>query len=188
MKWRFALRFLVTFALLVGLWWSVDIGTYFRAVVLGLTAAVSPITTGWELVYDRPGLAAAAVFRHGETELPLLLQLPALSIGLMPLLSLIAATPGQGARRAFGAGLVGAALYLLIDVVVIAIYPLIMDQPNTVKDTLGVFSGLVAFVVAPLFLWFVVTFPTLDAIWQLTPPPPSTPGRKGRTAGRKKRR
>jgi hypothetical protein len=33
---------------------------------------------------------------------------------------------------------------------------------------MGVFSGLVAFVVAPLALWFVLTYPVLRPLWQLT--------------------
>ena len=37
------------------------------------------------------------------------------------------------------------------------------------KDTLGVFSGLVAFVVGPLGLWFILTYPALRSVWQLGP-------------------
>ena len=102
----------------------------------------------------------------------MLLQLPALSMGLMPFLSLVVATPGLGWKRATVTAIGGAVLYFLVDVIIVLAYPPIMDHPNIVKDTLGVFSGLVAFVVAPLGLWFVLTYPALRSIWQLGPQRP----------------
>jgi len=98
----------------------------------------------------------------------MLLQVPALSMGLVPLLSLVVATPGLGPKQAALRSAAGAMLYYLLDVAVILAYPWIMDRPNVVKDTLGVFSGLLAFVVAPLGLWFVVTYSALRPLWQLT--------------------
>jgi hypothetical protein len=81
----------------------------------------------------------------------------------------VVATPGLGLKRTVIALAAGSALYFLIHVAVVLSYPLIMDRPNIFKDTLGVFSGLVAFVVAPLGLWFVLTYPALRALWQLMP-------------------
>jgi hypothetical protein len=89
-------------------------------------------------------------------------------MGLVPLLSLIVATPGLGARQTAVRGLIGAVLYFLIDLIVVLAYPLIMDQPNVFKDTMGVFTGLIAFVVAPLGLWFILTYSALRPLWQLT--------------------
>jgi hypothetical protein len=67
---------------------------------------------------------------------------------------------------------IGAILYFFLDVVVVLAYPLIMERPNLIKDTAGVFSGLMAFVVAPLGLWFILTYRTLEPLWRLSPRPP----------------
>jgi hypothetical protein len=169
MKWRFAVRFLVTFAALVVFWWVTDFAQVYRKAALATVQVLSPVVNGWWLDYDQPGLIDAVVYRSGHRQLPMLLQLPALSMGLMPFLSLVAATPGLGWRRGVLTAALGAVLYFCIHVAVVLVYPLIMDQPNVVKDTIGVFSGLIAFVVAPLGLWFVLTYRTLRSIWQLTP-------------------
>lgn len=172
MKWRFAVIFLLTFAILIGVWWWFDVATRYRGATLATAQLVSPVVNGWWLDYDRPGLPSDVVFRRADRELPMLLQLPALSMGLMPFLSLVVATPGLGWKRAGVTAATGTLLYFLIDVIIVLAYPPIMDRPNVVKDTLGVFSGLVAFVVAPLGLWFVLTYPALRSVWQLGPRQP----------------
>lgn len=171
MKWRFAAKFLLTFAVLLVVWWRGDVATRYRSAALATAQLVSPVVNGWWLDYDRPGLVDPVTFRRGDRELAMLLQLPALSMGLMPFLSLVVATPGLGWKRTTLTALGGAVLYFFVHVVVVLAYPLIMDHPNVIKDTLGVFSGLVAFVVAPLGLWFVLTYPALRSIWQLGPQP-----------------
>jgi uncharacterized membrane protein YadS len=170
MKWRFAAKFLLTFAVVLTLAWMINFAHLYRAAVLAVVQLLSPVVNGWWLDYDRPGLVADVAFRTGDRQLAMLLQLPALSVGLMPFLSLVAATPGQGLKRAAVTAALGSALYFLLDVVVVLVYPFIMDRPNVLKDTLGVFSGLLAFVVAPLGLWFLLTYPTLRTLWQLSPP------------------
>ena len=172
MKWRFAGTFLLMFAILIVVWWRFDVATRYRGCALATAQLVSPVVNGWWLDYDRPGLSNDVVFRRGDLQLPMLLQLPALSMGLMPFLSLVVATPGLGWKRATVTAIGGAVLYFLVDVIIVLAYPPIMDHPNIVKDTLGVFSGLVAFVVAPLGLWFVLTYPALRSIWQLGPQRP----------------
>ena len=172
MKWRFAGKFLLTFAVLIVVWWRFDVATRYRGAALATAQLVSPVVNGWWLDYDRPGLSSDVVFRRSDRELAMLLQLPALSMGLMPFLSLVVATPGLGGKRAAVTAIGGAGLYFLVDVIIVLAYPPIMDRPNVVKDTLGVFSGLVAFVVAPLGLWFVLTYPALRTVWQLGPRPP----------------
>jgi hypothetical protein len=169
MKWRFAGTFLLTFALLLVVWWAVNFPQRYRTAVLGTAQLVSPIVNGWWLDYDRPDKVGDIVFRHGDRELAMLLQLPALSMGLVPLLSLIVATPGQSTRRIVTNAVAGSLLFFLVHVIVVLTYPFIMDRPNVVKDTLGVFTGLVAFVVAPLGLWFLLTYPALRSLWQLAP-------------------
>ena len=169
MKWRFALKFLLTFAVLVGIWQAFDVPTLYRTAVLATARSVGPIVNGWWLEFDQPGVPGGQAFRSGDERLPMLLQLPALSMGLMPLISLIVATPGLSWKRIVPTVALGSVLYLLVHVIVVLAYPPIMAHPNVVKETLGVFSGLVAFVVAPLGLWFVLTYSALRALWQLTP-------------------
>lgn len=170
MKWRFAARFLASFAVLMVVWWGVSFAALYRSAVLATTQLFSPVVNGWLLQYA-PGVGGDIVYRLGNYELPMLVQLPALSLGLVPFVSLIVATPGQGARRTAVNVVVGSVLYFLVHVAVVLAYPLIMYEPNAFKDTLGVFTGLVAFVVAPLGLWFVLTYPALRTWWQLSPKP-----------------
>ena len=169
MKWRFAGKFLISFAILIVLWARSDFGTHYRTAALAAVHALSPVVNGWQLEHDQPGAIADILFRSGNRELPMLLQLPALSMGLVPFVSLVLATPGQGVKRAALNVVLGSGLYFLVHVIVLLAYPLIMDRPNAVKDTLGVFTGLMAFVVAPLGLWFVLTYPALRSLWQLSP-------------------
>jgi len=168
MKGRFAARFLTSFAVLMVGWWGVRFAAFYRAAVLATTQLLSPLVSGWVLEYAA-GQGGDVVFRLGAQELPMLLQLPALSLGFVPFVSLLVATPGQGVRRTFVNAVVGGVLYFLVHVAVVSVYPLIMNEPNVLKDTLGVFTGLLAFVVAPLGLWFVLTYPTLRSWWQLSP-------------------
>src|SRR5438046_1190040 len=100
MKWRFAAKFTLTFALLIGVWWCFDVATYYRSAALKTAQIVSPVVNGWWLEYDHPGLSSEVVFRRENRELPMVLELPALSMGLMPFLSLLVATPGLGWKRA----------------------------------------------------------------------------------------
>lgn len=166
MKARFAAKFLATFTLLVPLWWAIDAGILYRAALLTVVGWVSPLT-GWWLQFDPGGVPE---FRRGGVTLPFYLDLPTIAMGLMPLLSLIVATPFQSARRIALCLPAAIALYFLVDLGVVLTYPFVMDRPNLLKDTLGVFSGLVAFVVAPLGVWFLLTYPALNSIWQLGGP------------------
>ena len=172
MKWRFAIKFLIAFAVLLVLWSWINFAHLYRNAVLIAVQQVSPMVNGWWLEFDKPNVIGDVVFRFGNRQLAMLVQLPALSMGLVPLLSLITATPGMRARQLALRGLIAAVLYFLIDVAVVLVYPLIMDQPNVFKDTMGVFTGLMAFVVAPLGLWFVLTYSALRPLWQLTCKPP----------------
>lgn len=179
MKWRFALKFLAAFTGLVVVWWRLDVAEHYRAAALATARLVSPIVNGWWLEYDRPGLVDQVVFRSGGEQMPMLLQLQALSMGLMPFLSLVAATPGLRLRRGLGTAALGAALFFLVHVLIVLVYPLIMNRAAGgsalstavafVQDTMGVFSGLIAFVVAPLGLWFGLTYPVLRSVWRVEP-------------------
>lgn len=187
MKGRFALIFLLTFALLVPFWWLTNFGHIYEVAVIRIAALLSPLVNGWFLE-PTPSAATAGVFRRGTEQMDMMLQLPALSMGLMPLLSLIAATPNQDARRLVTAMALGVVLYFGVDVAIVLTYPYILDHPNRLKDTLGVFSGLVGFVVAPLGIWFVLTFQALKPVWQLLDaqlenPPHGNPDRPAKRRG-----
>ena len=168
MKWRFAVKFLVTFGLLVMVWWATDFAQLYRKAALATVQVLSPVVNGWWLDYDQPGFTDPVVYLSGSRQLPMLLQLPALSIALMPFISLVAATPGLGWKRAVGTAVLGSVLCFAIHVSAILVYPLVLDRPNVIKDTIGAFSGLVAFVLAPIGLWFVLTYRALRSVWQLT--------------------
>jgi len=184
MKWRFAGTFLLAFALLLVVWWAIDFAGLFRAAVLATARVVSPIVSGWWLEFT----PRDAVFRTHDRRLHLLLSFPQLSMGVVPLVSLIAATPAIGVRRATVAAALGVGLYFLIDVIIVLAYPMIMDRPNVLKDTLGVFSGLVAFVVAPLGLWFGLTYRALRPLWQLTATTSIAPQAASAPSSRNRRR
>ena len=169
MKWRFAFKFLFGFAVFLVLWWWLDVAAHYRRATLSVVQLLSPPVNGWHLEFDTPNPVGDVVFRSGKQQLAMLLQLEALSIGIVPLLSLVLATPGLRIHQVALRGLGAAALYFFLDVLVILAYPWIMDRPNLVKDTMGVFTGLLAFVVAPLALWFAVTYSALRPLWQLTP-------------------
>jgi len=169
MKWRFALRFLLAFAVLVPLWWRLDIPARYRAATLATAQVVSPLVHGWWLDYDEPGMTDPVVFRRESVKLPMLLSVPLLSMSVMPFLSLIAATPGLGWRHSAIAALVGVATFFVLHVGIVVSYPALLNNPSFVKDMLGIFSGLLAFVVGPLGLWFVLTYHALRDVWQLTP-------------------
>lgn len=178
MKRRFALTFLLSFAALLVLWWWGDIAAHYRKGTLFIVQCLSPLLNGWQLEYDVPNPVGDVVFRFGNQQLAMLLQLEALSMGMVPLLSLVFATPGLRIRQAVLRGAAGAALYFLLDVLVLLAYPWIMDRPNVIKDTMGVFTGLLAVVVAPLALWFTVTYSALRPLWQITPGPEVPAGSK----------
>jgi hypothetical protein len=170
MKWRFALRFLLAFAVLIALWWRLDVPSHYRILSLTVVQVISPAINGWFVDFDQPGKIGSVFFRYENIQLPMLLNVQLLSMSLMPFLSLVAATPGLGWRRGPLLGALGVVLFFLVHQVIILSYPWIMDRPNFVKDTIGIFSGLVAFVVGPLGLWFVLTYSTLNSIWQLNQP------------------
>lgn len=167
MKGRFALRFLLTFTVLIALWWQFDVPGQYRLVALATTQLISPIINGWWLDFDQPGMIDSVVFRRENVQMPMLLNVSLLSMSLMPFLSLMAATPGMGWRRGPLVAGLGVLLFFLFHQAVLLTYPWIMDRPNFLKDTVGIFSGLVAFVVGPLGLWFALTYPTLRSVWQL---------------------
>lgn len=165
MKWRFAAKFLLTFAGLIPLWWALSLGEWYRDAIHLAVGWASPLVTGWWLDTGDVATGGRAVFRRSGAEVPLLLNLPAIAMSLMPLTSLLAATPAQSLRLLALRLPIAVGACLLLHSAVVLVFPWIVHEPNAIKDTLGVFTGLLAFVVAPLGVWFTLTYPTMRALW-----------------------
>jgi hypothetical protein len=175
----FIVRFLVVFALLiVAGWWTTAPPRYAEALRIAATVT-SPLANGWSLEErERDAGRQEIWFRRGNDQLRLGLSLDALALGLLPLLSLLGATPGlRPAALALRAGLGVAGLFVL-DLLVLLLYPyLIGSAPadadlsaralNAATDIVGTFLGLLTFVGGPVILWFVLTFRQLRTVWRL---------------------
>jgi hypothetical protein len=164
----FVARFLAVFALLiVAGWWSHAPAGYAGA--LRIAAAVtSPLVNGWSLeerqrVADRQEIW----FRRGNDQLRLGLSLDALALGLLPLLSLLGATPGLAAASLAARAAIGVAGLFVLDLLVLLLYPYLVGSPNAFTDIVGTFLGLLTFVGGPVILWFVLTFRALRQVWRL---------------------
>jgi hypothetical protein len=85
-----------------------------------------------------------------------------------------------GLRRRATLMLIGAVLCLLIDTVILALFPLLVFYKNPFTDVAGTFLGLIAFVGAPVIIWFTLTFrelqPLLPSFRQRPVLPPPAPG------------
>ena len=104
--------------------------------------------------------------RGGEQPLRLQLSLDALALGLLPLLSLLAATPGLRPGRLATTAALGVAGLFALDLLVLLLYPWLVGG-TTASEITGTFLGLLTFVGGPVILWFVLTFRELGAVWRL---------------------
>lgn len=164
----FVARFLGLFAALILAGSALGVPARYASLLAAAAGAASPLVTGWWLE-PRPAAAGGAGFwyRSGETAIPLQLSLEALALGLLPLLSLIGATPGLNARRLLTAAALGATGIFLLDLLVLVLYPLLVSRPNPLTDIAGGFLGLLTFVGGPVILWFVLTFDRMKGVWRL---------------------
>jgi hypothetical protein len=166
-KGAFVLRFLVVFALLISAGALLNASSYYARALEGAVRVTSPGLTGWWLE-DRPAPSGSRLwFRAGHAELRLLLSLESLSLGLIPFLSLLCATPGLELRRRLIAGAIGAGAFFLLDLIVVLLYPFLVGHPNAFTDITGTFLGLLTFVGAPIILWFALTYDRLRQVWRL---------------------
>lgn len=166
-KSRFILRFLGVFALLIALGAVVNAPRYYARALESATRITSPAITGWWLEERLAPTGSKLWFRSGSTELRLLLSLESLSLGLLPFFALLGATPGLDLRRLLIAAGCGALAFFLLDLIVVLLYPLLVNHPNAVTDITGTFLGLLTFVGAPIILWFALTFDRLRGVWRL---------------------
>jgi hypothetical protein len=164
-KLAFIGRFLLVFALLITVGWLTNAPSRYARSLQTVASFAGPVTSGWWLE-ERVNRGVTQIwFRQGEQELRLLLSLEALSLGLLPLLSLLGATPGLGVRRLFFCVLIGSVGVFALDLLVLLLYPFLVLHPNAFTDITGTFLGLLTFVGAPVILWFGLTFTQLRPVW-----------------------
>ncbi|GBD26522.1 hypothetical protein HRbin30_01854 [bacterium HR30] len=167
MKLKFALRFVAAFSLLLASWAVSEFGSAYRAAALAVTKVLSPLLTGWWMAPGEAEAHAVATFEKEQLRIVLQIDPASLSMAQVPLLALIWATPGLGFRGTLVRSIVGLAAFFLVHVSVLLVYPVLLANPNWFMDTIGVFTGLLSFVLAPQLLWFVLTYTRLKELWQL---------------------
>lgn len=159
-KTRFLCRFLAAFALLLVGWrWS-DASRRCTQALLASAGVVGPSLHGWVLEAPPPG-QAVPVWAHGSNRVHVALQFDALTVGVIPALALLLATPGLSVRRRFILLVVAATLCFAVDTLTVALFPVLVFYKNAMTDIVGTFIGLVAFVGAPVIIWFALAFPQL---------------------------
>ena len=177
-KLAFVGRFLAVFALLAVAGWLTDAPARYATGLRVAASITSPLANGWSLD-QHPAVGRQEIyFRRGNEQLRLGLSLEALALGLLPLLSLLAATPGLGLTRRAACAAIGIAALFLLDLLVLLLYPFLVPSPNApsglwssvssaTTDILGTFLGLLTFVGGPVIVWFVLTFRQLRGVWRL---------------------
>lgn len=171
MKWRFVVVFLLAFTGLLVTWGALNVGTIYRSAVLYAVHVLSPSLTGWWFEPAPPPPRSYPIFvAPGET-IELVINPATLSLAQIPLLSLILATLGLRGKETVLRCLIGASLLYVVHILVILLYPFLLEKPNLWKDSLGVFTGLLSFVLAPQLLWFVLTYRQLQSLWRLESEP-----------------
>lgn len=160
-KVRFLCTFLLVFAVLLTVWKGTQGSRWYTDGLLVFAGVVGPVIHGWILETDPRG-QATPTWVHGADKVQASIQFDALAVGLVPLLALIAATPGLGLRRRAMLMAVGGVLNFLIATLIVALFPLLVFYKNVFTDVVGTFLGLIAFVGAPVIIWFALTFRELQ--------------------------
>ena len=168
-KLRFVVRFLTVFAAIIVAGWLTNAPAYYATGLRVGVSIASPLANGWSLeVRDRSATGRQELwFRRGNDQLRLGISLDALALGLLPLLALLAATPGLGPARFLRSAALGVVGIFALDLLVLLLYPFLVGSPNAATDIIGTFLGLLTFVGAPVILWFVLTFGELRSVWRL---------------------
>jgi hypothetical protein len=164
----FVARFLALFALLILAGWLTDAPRRFAAALRLAATITSPIANGWSFEQrDESAGRQELWFRRGNEQLRFQISLAALALSLLPLLSLLGATPGLGVAGFAARAAIGIAALFVLDLLVVLIYPWLVGSPNALTDIVGTFIGLLTFVGGPVILWFVLTYRQLGSIWRL---------------------
>jgi len=158
-KGRFLAAFLGLFAaLLVGWQWT-GAARYYNASLLAVAAVLGPMVHGWLLQSGAPG--SAPVWVRGADQVQAAIQFDALAVGVVPALALVGATPGFRLARRVLMLMLALALCFVVDVLLVSTFPLLVFYKNPFTDVLGTYVGLIAFVGAPVIIWFVLAFQQL---------------------------
>ena len=160
-KARFFVTFLVVFAVLLIVWRGTQGARWYTQGMLAVASVLGPMIHGWVLE-GAPQTDRPPAWVHGSDRVEASIQFDALAIGLVPVLALLAATPGLALRRRAVLMVVGGALCFLVDTLIVALFPLLVFYKNAFTDVIGTFLGLIAFVGAPVIIWFALTFSELQ--------------------------
>lgn len=156
-KGRFLLVFLAAFGVLLVVWSRSGAGEWYSRALLGAASVAGPMTHGWILeAAQAPGKRPAWV--HGGARVDLQIQFEQLSVGVVPLIALLLATPGVAVGRRLRQIALGLASVFLIDLAIVVLFPLLVYYQNDFTDIAGTFLGLVGFVGAPAIVWFTLSF------------------------------
>jgi len=168
-KLAFVARFLAVFAVLVVTGWLTNFPKGYAVALRGAATVSSPLANGWSLE-QRPSTTGRQEiwFRRGNEQLRLGLGLEALALGLLPLLSLLGATPRLGVTPLLTRAAVGVVALFGLDLLILLLYPALVGSPNALTDIVGTFLGLLTFVGGPVILWFALTFRELQTVWRLS--------------------
>lgn len=167
MKGRFVGLFLLSFTALLVVWVVLEVATAYRWAVLYTVRFLSPLLTGWWFEPVPPPSHQFPVFTSSGETIELVINPALLSFAQIPLLSLILATPGLPRKEMVVRCFTGVLVFFGLHVGVVLLYPFLLERPNLLKDSLGVFAGLLSFVLAPQLLWFVLTYRYLQPLWKL---------------------
>ena len=159
-KVRFLATFLVVFAALLILWSKLEVSRWYTRGMLACAGVVGPMLHGW--VLEGAQGQGEPVWVHGTNQVRTAIQFDALAVGVVPVLALLAATPGLTARRRVLLMCVGAGLCFLVDSLIVALFPLLVFYKNPFTDVIGTFLGVIAFVGAPVIIWGALTFRQLQ--------------------------
>jgi len=162
-KARFLAVCLGIFAVLLIAWRLTRGAQWYTAGMLAFAGIVGPMVHGWVLETNPHGEGVPA-WVHGDDRVQLSIQFDALAVGLVPLLALLAATPGLRARRRATLMIVGGLLNFGVDTLIVSLFPLLVFYKNAFTDVVGTFLGLIAFVGAPVIIWFGLTFRELQQL------------------------
>lgn len=166
-KAAFVGRFLAVFALLIVGGWLTDAPARYAGALRIAASVTSPLANGWSLEQRPSQFRQEIWFRRGNEQLRLGLGLEALALSMLPLLSLLGATPNLGAAGFAMRALLGVAGLFALDLLILLLYPFLVGSPNAFTDILGTFLGLLTFVGGPVILWFALTFKQLRTVWKL---------------------
>jgi hypothetical protein len=160
-KGRFLCRFLLAFAAALAVWQWAGASHWYARSLLDTARLLGPVLHGWVLE-DDPSGQGLPTWVHGARRVQASLQFDALAVGLVPVLALLVATSGLGIRHRLRLLGVGALLCFALDTLIVSLFPVLVFYKNPFTDVLGTFLGVVAFVGAPVIIWFTLTYQQLQ--------------------------